>query len=79
MRVGIVLEDVVEDPGGPLIEHATAVRLAVVLHDLSCGIDDLVDECRIDADPKVRDHLVRARHVDESHLAGADAERQPEL
>src|SRR5207237_3992634 len=48
-------------------------------HELARRVNDLEDEREIDADAQVRDDLVCARHIDEPHLAGADAEGKTEL
>ena len=74
LRVGVVLEDVVQDPGLARIDDLLPVGLGVVAHDLPVRVDDLVDHRRLDAHAQVRDDLIGARHVDETHLARADAE-----
>ena len=79
LRVRVVLEDVVHDPGVTLVEDAPALGFAEVLHDFARRVDDLEDEGGLDADAQIRDDLVCARHVDEPHLAGTDTEGEPDL
>ena len=77
--IGVVLQHVGHDPGDALIEHALPFDLRVIADDLAVAVGDLQDHRGLDADPHVRDDLVRARHVDEAHLTRPDAEREAEL